>query len=302
MKVSVIIPTFNAEKYLPKLLKTLSKQTLSFELVIIDSSSTDKTVEIAHKYTDHVIIIAHSEFDHGGTRTMASKMASGKILVFLTQDALPVNNKSIENIVSAFKDQNVAAAYGRQIPYSHTSFFGKHLRVFNYPKTSHTRTLNDKNKYGIKTAFLSDSFSAYRKNTLENIGWFKNGLILGEDVYVGSKLILAKHTLRYCAEAEVYHSHSYTILQEFKRYFDIGVFHDKEKWILKSFGKPEGEGAKYIKSEFNYILKHKMYLHIAEFFLRNFMKYLGYKLGKNHVYLPLFISKYISMHQHYWKT
>ncbi len=167
MNISVVIPTYNAQKYLPKLLERLKNQTVAFELVIIDSSSTDNTISIAGEYTDNIIIIPKLEFDHGGTRTKAAKTAAGDIIVFLTQDALPCSNQTIEKILEPFKDLHIGAAYGRQIPYEETTLFGKHLRSFNYTETSYIRTLKDKEQHGIKTAFLSDSFAAYRKSTLE---------------------------------------------------------------------------------------------------------------------------------------
>lgn len=300
MDISVVIPTFNAEKYLSVLLKSLSKQTLSFELIIIDSSSNDKTIEVAKTYTDHIISIPKEEFDHGGTRTKAAKVASGEIIIFLTQDALPHDNQSLENLLKAFDDPKVGAAYGRQLAYEETNLFGKHLRTFNYPDTSYVRTLSDKKQYGIKTAFLSDSFAAYRKEVLEEIGWFKNGLIVGEDNYAGAKILLANHALAYCADAKVYHSHSYSIIEEFKRYFDIGVFHQREDWIRETFGKAEGEGKKYIKSELHFLIQHSAYHRIPEFFIRNGMKYIGYKLGIHFQKLPLTLVKMLSLHHQWW--
>ena len=301
MKVSVIIPTYNAESYLTTLLPVLQRQTLPFELIIIDSSSTDKTLEIAEKYTNHIIIIPQSKFDHGGTRTKAAKMASGELLIFLTQDALPYDDRTLESIIKCFSDNRIAAAYGRQIPYEKTSLFGKHLRLFNYPTSSYIRTLSDKIEYGIKTAFLSDSFAAYRKSTMEEVNWFKDGLILGEDSHIATKLLLADYALAYVADAKVYHSHSYSLIEEFKRYFDIGVFHSHEHWILEILGKVEGEGGKYVKSEFTYLLKHKAYLHIPEFFIRNSLKYLGYKLGRNYKVFPKRVVPKLSMHHFWWE-
>ena len=300
MKLSVIIPTYNADNYLSALLEKLKHQTVPYELIIIDSSSTDDTVTIAKNYTDNIITIPTSEFDHGGTRTKAAKTASGDIIVFLTQDALPCDNYAFEKILEPFEDSNVGAAYGRQISYEETTLFGKHLRGFNYTEVSYIRTLKDKEQYGIKTAFLSDSFAAYRKSTLEKIGYFKDGLIVGEDSYAGAKIILNEYALAYCAEAQVYHSHSYTIIEECKRYFDIGVFHKRENWILEEFGKAEGEGGKYVKSEFKYLLDHHAYYRIPEFFVRNGMKYLGYKLGQSYDHLPLKLVKKLSMHRLWW--
>ena len=302
MKVSVVIPTYNAQKYLRVLLESLKQQTVDFELIIIDSSSTDNTVGIAKEYTDNILSIPKSTFDHGGTRTKAAKVAHGDIVVFLTQDTLPYDNKTIQLLVSAFEDKSVAATYGRQLPYAETSIFGKHLRLFNYTQTSSLKSFHDKAQYGIKTAFLSDSFAAYRKSVLEEIGWFKDGLILGEDTYAGAKILLSgEYKLYYNAEAKVYHSHSYSLLEEFRRYFDIGVFHKNERWILDTFGKAEGEGMNYIKSEFNYLLRHKSYIHIPEFFIRNGLKFIGYKLGKKYMIFPSYVRKKLSMHTSWWQ-
>lgn len=299
--ISIIIPTYNAQNYLVKLLDSIKIQSLKeCELIIIDSSSKDDTVKIAKKYTDNVIVIPQNEFDHGGTRAKAAQLAKGDILVYLTQDALPYNEYTIDNIIKIFKDAKVGAAYGKQISYEDTNLFGKHLREFNYSDNAYIRDRNDISTFGLKTAFLSDSFAAYRKSSLEKIGWFKDGLILGEDTYAGAKLILDNYSLAYVSEAKVYHSHSYSVLQEFKRYFDIGVFHQTENWILESFGKAEGEGMKYVKSEFKYLLDHGTWYLIPEFFVRNGMKYLGYKMGQNYNKLPKWLIKKFSMHHRWW--
>jgi len=303
MNISIIIPTYNAEKYLETLLTTITKQSVrGYELIIIDSSSKDKTVEIAKKYTNNVIVIPQNEFDHGGTRAKAAQLAKGEILVFFTQDALPYDECTIENIVKVFENETIGAAYGRQLSYNDTNLFGKHLRQFNYGEQSYNRSKKDIEKYGLKTAFLSDSFAAYRKSTLENIGWFKDGLILGEDTYAGAKMILSDCTLAYVAEAKVYHSHSYTVLEEFRRYFDIGVFHQQEHWILDQFGKAEGEGMRYIKSELKYLLDNGGWYLIPEFFVRNAMKYCGYKLGQRHKSIPKFLIPKLSMHHRWWSN
>jgi len=300
MNVSVIIPTYNAQKYLPRLLESLKQQTMPFELLIIDSSSTDNTIEIANKYTDNIIVIPHEEFDHGGTRTKAAKASTGDILIFLTQDALPYDANVLETLLGVFNDPSTAVAYGRQLAYEKTNLFGKHLRAFNYPPHSHIRTLNDKDTYGFKTAFLSDSFAAYRRAVLQDIGWFKNGLIVGEDTHAGAKILLEGKNVAYEAAAKVYHSHSYSIWKEFKRYFDTGVFHKQEFWMIEAFGKAEGEGRRYIKSEISYLFKKKAFLLIPEFFMRNGMKYLGYKLGLHYEILPRYFVKKFSLHSLWW--
>jgi len=100
----------------------------------------------------------------------------------------------------------------------------------------------------------------------------------------------------------VYHSHDYTVFQEFKRYFDIGVFHRSEKWILEEFGKAEGEGIRYMKSLFAFLGKRKQYSLMPEGVLRNVLKYIGYKLGQNYDKLPASMIHKCSMHPRFWDS
>lgn len=301
MNISVIIPTYNGMRHLPKLFEILQKQTISFELVVIDSSSTDGTGEFVKSYADKLITIRQSEFDHGGTRTIAAKEASGDILIFLTQDALPKDTQSLAKLLKAFEKNGVVAAYGRQLPHSDASLFAQHLRAFNYTNNSYIRSFKDSKQYGLKTAFLSDSFSAYKKSAVANAGWFQEGTIFGEDMHLVARLLLEGGKVAYVAEAMVYHSHNYSVLEDFQRYFDTGVFHARQSWLIEKFGKAEGEGRRYVQSELNSLLSNGAYLRIPEFFLRNAMKLLGYKLGKNYEKLPRALAVALSMHKSWWK-
>ena len=119
--------------------------------------------------------------------------------------------------------------------------------------------------------------------------------MFGEDSYAGGKFIQKGYKIAYVADSKVYHSHNYTIFEDFKRYFDIGVFHKTEFWLLKEFGKAEGEGIKYIKSGIGYILKSNQKYLLIEFFIRIFVKYLGYKLGQNYTLLPMCLSKQLTL-------
>lgn len=197
-------------------------------------------------------------------------------------------------------DTSIGAVYGQQLPYPNASVFGTHLRLFNYPDQSYVRTYKEKQRYGIKTAFLSNSFCAYQKNALQEIGYFKNSLILGEDMIAGALLLKRGYSLAYASAAKVYHSHNYTVWQEFQRYFDIGVLHRHESWLLEEFGKPEGEGLKYVLSEFRFLYSAQKSHLIFYALLRNFFKYLGYKLGKIHTLFPIIIIKRMSMHKRWW--
>jgi rhamnosyltransferase len=301
--VSVIIPTYNAGKYLPALLKKIREQSIrDLELIVVDSSSKDNTLEIARSFDAKTILVAKENFDHGGTRTFAGKQSKGEIIVFLTQDALPANQGALSSIIAPIQaDPSIGAVYGRQIPYPEASPFAAHSRNFIYPQESFVRTLEDKSRYKIKTAFLSNAFSAYSREALESIGWFKENLISTEDTYAGAKMLMAGYKLAYSAEAAVCHSHNYTVWQEFKRYFDIGSFHKNENWIIEEFGKANDEGVKYLLSELSFILKSKKFWLLGEFFLRNLFKICGYRLGYHFKLLPKWLIKKWSMHRGWWE-
>ena len=301
--ISIIIPTYNASEHLSVLLESIKKQNIeNFELIIIDSSSNDNTIEIAESYNAKIISIQKSDFDHGHTRTIAAKQSNGEIVIFLSQDTILFDENSIENLIETLNsDENIAAAYGRQLPHENASVFAGHLRLFNYSENSYVNELSDKEKFGIRTVFFSNSFSAYKKNALEEIGYFKENLIFGEDMYTAAKLLLNHKKIAYAADAKVFHSHNYTISQDFRRYFDMGVFHRNESWLLKEFGKAHGHGKKYIKSEFAFLKKKNRYDLLAEFILRVFAKFFGYQLGRTYVYLPKFLNEKFSLNRSWWK-
>ncbi len=300
MSLSVVIPTYNGGERFVRLLDRLRTQTVPFELIVVDSSSSDGTAERAEDAADIFFSIASERFDHGATRTEAAKKAHGDIVLFLTQDAIPESDETFRYLLKAFEETDVAAAYGRQLPYEGISLFGAHLRYFNYPETSYVRDKSDIARFGIKTAFFSDSFGAYRKEKLEEIGWFAPALIVGEDMQIAARLLLAGYRIAYRSDARVYHAHNYTCMQEFARYFDTGVFHREQCRLLERFGSAEGEGMRYVRSEWRFLLSKRAYTAIPSFVCRNAMKWAGYKLGKHYPILPKNITKKLSMHPHWW--
>ena len=299
--VSVIIPTYNAGNYLPSLLKQLREQTIECELIIIDSQSTDDTQDIAKEEKVMLITISKNEFNHGATRNLGVKMASSETVVFLTQDALPESNDTISKLVNLlYSGKDIAMAYGRQLAYSQTGVFGYYARLVNYPNITMIKGKDMISKMGIKTCSCSNSFAAYRKEDLLSVGGFPSDLILGEDVSVAARFILNNKLVAYSAEAKVYHSHDYTIVEEFKRYFDIGVFHYQQSSILSQFSKAETEGFKYMLDELKYLSKNRHLKLVPEQLIRSIAKYSGYKLGKWHKYFPAKLKREFSMHAFFW--
>ena len=302
VSLSVIIPTLNAAAELPGLLKGLQEQDgVDLEIIVIDSSSDDATQNIASEFGVQLCVIDRQSFDHGATRTKAARMARSDILVFMTQDAVLVDSRALERLVAPFTiDPLIVAVYGRQLPKSDATLFGEHLRLFNYSETSRVRCFEDRHKYGFKTAFISNSFAAYRKAPLESIDFFEEGLLFGEDTYTLAKLLSDGFRVAYVADACVFHSHNYSILQDFKRYFDVGVFHARHQTLIEQFGTPIAEGRRYVQSEFSFLIKRKKYWLLPESCVRNLAKFLAYNLGKRYTLIPFSLSMRLSMNRKWW--
>lgn len=301
MDITIVIPARNFSSRLEPFIENIRAQSVNaYEILVVDSSSDDGTIPLAQKLNVKTLAVAWEDFDHGGTRAIAAKAAVGDILVFFTQDVVICNRYALAKISAAFCDPNVGAAYGRQLPHSDADVFGRALRFFNYSDKSYVRSFDDRAMYGIKTPFLSNSFAAYRRDALEKVGWFKDGLILGEDTYAGAKLLMAGYKIAYVADAVVEHSHNYTPWKDFKRYFDIGVFHTREHWILEAFGNAEGEGLRFIGNSLRYLVDNGAILRIPEFFWRTALKFIGYRLGRNYSMLSASMRKSLSMHSGWW--
>jgi rhamnosyltransferase len=301
VKTALIVPTLNAGTGWGRWLDVVLAQGLAAEnILVVDSSSTDGTAAIARERGVTVKQIARAEFDHGGTRQQALELvADADIIVFMTQDALPAEAQAVTTLCEVFTDPTVGAAFGRQLPHPSSGVLGAHARLFNYGPQSYVRRAADIPRHGIKAAFISNSFAAYRRVALEQVGGFPARLILGEDMVVAARMLLDGWSVAYCAEAKAYHSHDYTMGQEFRRYFDIGVFHAREPWLLTSFGKPEGEGGRFVRSELRYVWRNAPWL-IPSGGLRTILKYAGYRLGRMEQRLPLWLKSRCSMHKGFW--
>ncbi|MBR0260898.1 MAG: glycosyltransferase family 2 protein [Selenomonadaceae bacterium] len=284
MNCGLIIPTLNAGNQFKKLLNGLAAQTLSAEKLIVDSESTDDTVKLAKNFGVEVLTIPRKNFNHGATRQFALEQLLKKfpldVIIFLTQDVLLHDDESLAKLVKIFdEDKTVGMAYGRQLPHSGATNEAAILRAFNYPPESQLRSFDDRKIFGIKTAFASNSFAAYRVEALQSVGGFPNHVPLCEDMYVAAKMLMSNWKIFYAADAQVYHSHNYTAAQEFRRYVQIGKFHAQESWIRETFGSAEGAGKKFVLMKLSMLAK-KNPLDCFGAIFRDAAKFFGYRLGR----------------------
>lgn len=300
LHIACVVPTYNGRNDLVRLIESLRIQSATFDLLIVDSSSQDGTYELAKASTGSVTRIPSAKFNHGGTRQMMVQNNRGyDVYVFLTQDAYLADSHAIERIVAPFADLKVGAVCGRQLPHLDANPLAQHARLFNYPQEQKVRSLDDVASVGLKAAFISNSFAAYRATALKEVGGFPSNVIFAEDMYVAAKMLLGGWKVAYAGDAQCCHSHNYTLAEEFRRYFDMGVFHARESWIRDNFGGAGGEGMRYVKSELKFLGLKRLYLWPASI-LRNIVKLVGYKLGQQERHLPQALKRKCGMHKRYW--
>lgn len=300
-RAAVVVPTLNAGAVWKDSIRALLATGINAnDVYIIDSGSTDNTVTSSKEAGFQVLQIERTSFNHGGTRQLAvAALECYDFVVFFTQDAILCNKTSLNAIIEPFKNDDVAAVCGRQVPRKGANAIEAHARLYNYPDKSVERSIEDIGVYGLKTAFISNSFAAYRISMLNKVGGFPGNVIFGEDMFVAAKLLKANYKIAYAAGACVYHSHAYSFRQEFKRYFDMGVFHSRESWIRQDFGGAEGEGVKFLTSEFHYLMMHACW-RIPESLLRTILRYAGFRTGLMEKKLPLTLKRVLAMNKLYF--
>lgn len=247
--VSVVIPTLDAESEIGNLLTVIESQTLEpTEVIVVDSSSSDGTAaEVSAHPRAELVTIARSDFNHGLTRDMAARRAVGEFVCFLTQDAVPVGDHYLEDLLAPMlSDPEVALVSGRQLPKPGARRFEQLVRRFNYPAEPSVRSSADLPRLGIKTFFVSDACSAYRREAYLFCGGFPR-VETNEDMLMAARFVAAGLKVAYEPSAEVYHSHDLTPRQQFLRNKAVGSF--LEEHAGEFMGVSElGEGGRLVKA------------------------------------------------------
>jgi len=302
MKFAVVILTYNSERRLPALFDGIAKQTRQpDEIIVMDSNSWDSSRQIAEDQGARVYVHGSRKFNHGGTRRWASQETDADFLIYLTDDAVPADPFSFANIIDALDGEpDAGMAFGRQLPHPEAGALGRHHRLFNYPADSKVKRLVDAKTMGIKTCYASDSFSAYRRDRLIEVGGFPENLVSCEDVFVSARLLLSGYAVVYAGNARVFHSHDYTISDEFRRYFDLGAFFSMNPWVMQNFGGASGEGVKFVRSQILFLLRSGKWHLLFKAVAAMFAKFIGFNVGLRQRHLPSSVKRKLGMYGAYW--
>jgi rhamnosyltransferase len=120
-------------------------------------------------------------------------------------------------------------------------------------------------------------------------------------MYTAARMLMKDYHVIYAGNAAVRHSHEYSVMQEFRRHFDIGAFHSEHTWIMQTFGKAGGEGKRFVISELKYLLSQGKPHLIPMAVVRTAAKLVGYKLGLKAHQMSQEQKVRYSMNKHYWQ-
>ena len=209
MKCSVIIRAYNEEAHIGRLLEGIKHQTFKdVELILVDSGSTDLTIEIAESHGARVVRIPSEEFTFGRSLNYGVREATSEYLVIASAHVYPVYPDWLASLLHPLLDDQVALSYGKQRGPHSAKFSEQQIFQQWFPETG---------KFRQETAFCNNANAAIRKSL-----WKKNPY---DETLTGLEdLAWAKwardqgHAIAYIPEAEVVHVHNETPRGVFNRY------------------------------------------------------------------------------------
>jgi rhamnosyltransferase len=212
MTVSIIMRSKNSDWVIDQALAGLFSQTFrDFELLVVDSGSTDRTLDIVRQYPARLISIEAKEYYPGAVLNRAIREAKGDIIVFQNSDVVPLSPETLARLVAAFDDPKVDAAFGRQLPRPEAHSWVRRDYEVSFPERGPAPAWM---AYSLPLAAMRRS--AWEKHHFYTDAWGS------EDAEWG---VWAKRNglvVRYVADAIVMHSHNYTLKELYGRRFIEG--------------------------------------------------------------------------------
>jgi rhamnosyltransferase len=208
-KCSLVIRTYYEEKHIGRLLSGILQQTFQdFEIILVDSGSTDATIAIASRYPVKVLSIKPEDFTYGRSLNVGCRAARGEFLVFASAHVYPVYPDWLEQLIAPFSDEQVALAYGKQRGDGRTRFSETQMFSKMFPPQSNFKQTHP---------FCNNANAAIRRALWQQQPYDESlsGL---EDLAWASWAVEQGYCLAYVAEAEVIHVHEETAPQIYNRY------------------------------------------------------------------------------------
>ncbi len=310
-KAIVVIPTKNGGRVFQLVLQALSDQEVAwrYDILVVDSSSTDGTLEYCRQRGIRVHSIVAEDFGHGRTRNLAISLTEGEFVVLLTQDALPASRQWLSKLVAAVEQRDdVAGAFGRQLPYPEadpytardlSAHFDKFLKWPRMLRLDDAERYRSDERYRRVLHFFSNSNACIRRSVWEKFPF--PDVDYAEDQHWARTVIEAGYAKAYCDEAAVFHSHQYSVVESARRAFDeaialkAGFNFDPCPTLMTALT----ESFRRTQYDWTYSIGLGKALEHVYWMLRspvhNFFQQFGFYLGGRHDRLPDWLIRRISL-------
>lgn len=209
MPTSIVIRACNEEKHISQLLEGIAQQTQKdLEIILVDSGSTDRTLEIASHYLVQVVHIQPEQFTFGYSLNQGISQSHGELMVIASAHVYPVYPDWLECLLAPFSDPQVALTYGKQRGNSLNKFSEQQIFHHWYP---------DRSQHHQPYPFCNNANAAIRRSLWESLRY--NETLPGlEDLEWAHRIMAQGYAISYVAEAEVVHVHEETPSAVYNRY------------------------------------------------------------------------------------
>ncbi len=294
--VSIVILTKNEETRIGGCLRSVFAQDFdgSVEVLVIDSGSTDHTLDIVAATSARLLRIPPEEFHHGRTRHLGVLSTTAPLVVLLNGDATPADERWLSGLVQAVDRPEVGAAYSRQRPYPGAFPMEEFFLQFVYPPAPANGSAGH---LRIMPTFFS-TVSCILKRSAYELEPFSAAMIMSEDQEWSVRITRRNLQVVYAPESEVLHSHNYTLTRAFRRFFDAGMTakasylqRNPGNWtalLRRAVAYPFAEGAFLLRSGRAHWLPYAA--------LYDLLKLLGFGCGLGYRFLPPSILQRVSLY------
>jgi rhamnosyltransferase len=211
---SIVIRAYNEEKHLGRLLQGIKQQTLKqVEVILVDSGSSDRTVEIAEEFGVKVVRIEPAEFTFGRSLNLGIRSATSDLIVLASAHVYPVYPDWLDKLLEPFRNEQVALTYGKQRGGTDSKF--SENQIFNQWFPDGAQPIQDH-------PFCNNANAALRKSLWEEYPYDETlpGL---EDLEWANRVMHHGKLIRYVPEAEIIHIHHETPGGVYHRYQREGM-------------------------------------------------------------------------------
>lgn len=272
-KVTVIVRTYNSQWVIDQALASLMAQkNVEIELMIVDSGSTDATLEMVSHYEHTFIAIAPGTYFPGKVLNQAVEAAKTEIVVFINSDVVLLDDYSMYNLIEPLDNQNTVASFGRQVVRPEADLWVQHDYERAFPTQEESP---DWMHYSLPIA-------AMKKNAWE-IQPFYTDAWGSEDTHWAVHIKNKGYEIAYVKEATAMHSHNYTLQQLASRRriegeADVYIYPEKTVSLWQTF---LSFGSSFIRESL-YYMHHKNISGIPYLFLNRIVYAWHYYAGFKH--------------------